>query len=451
MVDSVDYRLALVLPLSRQIIALQVNGTYVLPLIAISLSERPTQQLNRLIEEQWSIKSVVVDLVHDDHPDCPCAVIEVRTSTWDPYADGFSAVVLDKISDENLGFNERAILHSILAGTNSGRGPFSHIGWIEDVRAWVHEVTTNDGVNPTGEMLQFNAGGGFCLIRFATANDRGFWLKATGEPNTREFNITRVLSGTHPRYLPRLIAAREDWNAWLSEEHGNSLFASGSLEQFRQAVREIANLQKAYVGRADMLLAAQCGDHRDQTLKSRVSELIEYLDEAMELQTSLKVPKLSSSRLSALERMLHDACALQQDLAIPDSLIHGDINPGNILYDGNRFVFTDWSEGRVGNPFIILEQLCAHIIRRSPNPDLWSRVLRDEYKAGWLDLLTELQIDRGFQLAPVLSILSSLHDRGDWLDSPKRYHPQRLSYSRSLARHIDRVAQSSGLLEALCH
>jgi hypothetical protein len=235
------------------------------------------------------------------------------------------------------------------------------------------------------------------------------------------------------------------------EEHGSSLRDSESLEDFRQAARTMANLQQTFLGRSDVLFAASCGDHRNETLHSRIAELIAYLDEAMVLQTSTKVPTLSASRLGVLETALERACALQEELGIPDSLIHSDISPGSILYDGSRYVFTDWCEANVGNPFITLEQMCVHAARISTEPEIWVRTLRDEYKACWKDLLTQGQIDRALQLAPLLSILSSLHERGDWLASPKRYGSQRLSYSRSLARHMDRVVQAPGLQEILCH
>jgi hypothetical protein len=136
---------------------------------------------------------------------------------------------------------------------------------------------------------------------------------------------------------------------------------------------------------------------------------------------------------------------------MPDSLMHGDISPGSILYDGNRYVFTDWCEANVGNPFITLEQMCVHAARMSTKPELWIRALKDEYKACWRDLLSEDQIDRALQLAPLLSILSCLHERGGWLDSPKRHESQQLSYARSLARHMDRVLQAPDLQEVLCH
>jgi hypothetical protein len=451
MVDYVNYRLALILPQSRQLIATKVDETYMLPQISIPLWERCAEQLTRLIAERWHIKSVVLDVVTDDCSGSPLALIEVRSSTWEPSNEGLTKIHLDKISDGVLCSGERKVLQSILAGEDSGRGPFSHIGWFDDVQAWVHEVTNACGETLTGETLHLNAGGHFCLLRLAVSSGTGYWLKATGEPNTREYAITTFLAGICPQYLPRVIAVRKDWNAWLMEEHGSSLNHSESLVDFRRAVHDMADLQKIFIGRSDALFAACCGDHRTETLNSRIAELIAYLDEAMGLQTSSKAPKLSSSRLKDLEVALHRACSLQKELAIPDSLMHSDISPGSILYDGSRYVFTDWCEANVGNPFITLEQMCVHAARISADPELWVRALRDEYAACWITLLTERQIHRGLQLAPLLSVLSSLHESATGLDSPRRYDPQRLSYSRSLARHIDRVVRTPDVQEALCH
>jgi hypothetical protein len=451
MTESINYRLALILPQSRQLLATKVDETYMLPQVSIPRWERCAEQLTRLIGERWHIKSVVLDIITDDRPDLPLVPIEVRSSTWDPSPEGFTRIDTDKISGGVLCSSERKVLQSILAGEDSGRGPFSRIGWIEDVQAWVHEVTNACEITLTGETVQFNAGRGFCLIRLATASGAGYWLKATGEPNTREFGITTFLAEVCPQYLPRVIAAREDWNAWLMEEHGSSMLYSESLEDFRRAVHTMADLQKIFIGRSDTLFSVCCGDHRNETLHSRIAELIEYLDEAMVLQTSIKAPRLSSSRLKTLGTVLQHVCSLQQQLEIPDSLMHSDINLGSVLYDGSRYVFTDWCEANIGNPFITFEQMCVRAVRKSTEPELWARALRDEYKACWIDLLTERQIDQSLQLAPLLSILSALHERGNWLASPIRYDSQRLSYARSLARHIDRVVETRGLQEALCH
>src|SRR5271170_3074127 len=125
--DRMDYRVALILPVSRQLMAAKVDDIYWLPQISIPLGERCAEQLTRVIEERWRIKSIVLDLVLDDCPDSPCAIIEIRTSLSGPSTEGLATVDLDKVSDQSLRLNERRILHSILLGRDSGRGPFSRI------------------------------------------------------------------------------------------------------------------------------------------------------------------------------------------------------------------------------------------------------------------------------------------------------------------------------------
>ena len=450
MTEYVNYRLALIHPQSRQLLAENSVGTCRLPQVSIPKRERYAEQLTRLIEERWKTQSVVLDLVTDGWTDSPCAIVEMRAFLKAPFLDGLTAVDPDQINNESLLDNEREIIQLILAGGDAGRGPFSRIGWIDEAQTWVHTVAREDGVTLTGETLQLGAGGAFCLIRLATSAGSGYWLKATGRPNEHEFYITTFLAKTSPEYVPRLIAAREDWNAWLMEEHGNSLIDSGSLADFQQAVCTIARLQTRFIGKSGALLDVCCGDHRDGTLHSRIDELIAYLDEAMALQMSTAVPRLSSSRLKAIGVALDNAFTLQQGLGIPDTIVHGDINLGSILYDGSRCVFTDWCEAKIGNPFLTFEQLRVRALRRSSQPELWAQTLRNAYKASWKDVLTERQVDLALRLAKLLSIFAVLYERGDWITSPIRYDPRRLAYSRSLARHLDRELQTHDLQEILC-
>lgn len=450
MVDPANYRLAFVLPRTRQLVALPANGAYVFPRVSVSPGERAAQQLSHRIKSRWNIQSIVLDLIADDRPESPCAVIEVRSLDWDPLTSGFVNVELDAVSDESLLPAERDVLHSILSGSDAGRGPFSRIEWIEDVYEWFRQSNTPCGAIIGRDTLQLSAGGRFCLIRIATSSGKGYWLKATGEPNSREFGITVFLSKNYPQYLPRIVATCREWNAWLMEEHGSSLNHSMSLEAFQEAVRNMANLQKLSIGHSSDLMNISCGDHRIHKLISSIPYLIAYIDEAMAVQTSTKAPRLTSERLHAIEGLIHRACLIHQELKIPDTLIHSDINPGNILYDGVSCVFTDWCEANLGNPFIAAEQMRMHATKQSPEPALWARAMTEEYKSCWTELLTERQLELSFKLSPLLAIVSHLHDSCKWLDSPKRNDPERLSYARSLARHIDRMVEVPQLKEALC-
>jgi aminoglycoside phosphotransferase (APT) family kinase protein len=135
-----------------------------------------------------------------------------------------------------------------------------------------------------------------------------------------------------------------------------------------------------------------------------------------------------------------------EDLGVPDTLIHNDLNSGNILFSERGCVFTDWCESCVGNPFFAFQQLC--LLQPSRTGDGNSK-LRMVYRNCWLDLLQSTQIDAAFALSPLLAIFSHLYGRGTWLHSSRRNEPEVKAYARSLARHMDRAAQDSSLLEAI--
>jgi aminoglycoside phosphotransferase (APT) family kinase protein len=167
----------------------------------------------------------------------------------------------------------------------------------------------------------------------------------------------------------------------------------------------------------------------------------------MAKQRSTKVPRISKTRLREIEAILQDACVCMEELEIPDTVVHNDINAGNILFRGTRCVFTDWCEVGVGNPFFTFELLSK---LRPMGEELWTPKLREAFRQSWLCCLNESQIERAFALSPLLAILSYLYGRGTWLHSVQRHDPGMESHARSLARHMDRAAQAPELMEATC-
>jgi hypothetical protein len=450
MIEYTEYRLAFILPESHQLLGLKTNGVCELPQIKIPLWRRPAEQLTHLIEETWKIKTLVLDVLSDESQSTPCAVIEVRSPTWRFGDEGFSTVRISSLSSLSLGETERAALISILSGGDADRGPFSRIGWIEETQKWIKASINDREVDFTGDLRHLNASGHFCLLRLGTASGCAYWLKAVGIPNVHEFGITTYLFNNCPQYLPRIVATREEWHAWVMEEFGSSLHHSTSLEDFKRAALTLAGLQRHLVGKSEHLLAVHCGDHRAQTLDPQIDEIMDYCDEAMRLQSSMKAPRVGTERLRELGDLVHRACDTLQTLGIPDSLMHSDISPGSILSDGSDCVLTDWCEAYVGNPFISFEQLCVHAARKTDEPESWVSSLRRVYKSCWADLLTETQIETALQLSPLVSVFSYLYGRGEWLHSSRRHEPAVQAYARSLSRHMDRIATKHNLTEALC-
>jgi Phosphotransferase enzyme family len=441
-----EYRIILVRSGSRAIWAKHESDGFRLPRVAIPLWTRPARQLQQAIQDTWSTRTIILDFLPTRQDAELCVVAEIISSVL---PDGLVVGSLDELADAEVNAEERSVIQDILAGNSGCRGAFSRLGWIREAREWL-SAEVSRSTDFTEDVCQFNASGTFALVRFGTRQRPAYWLKATGAPNEHELAVTTMLSRHFPRYLPPLVAAREDWNAWITEDAGQPIIDSFTLPALEQATAALAELQIQSTEHIESLLLAGCFDQRIAILKADVLELIDFLEEAMEHQTSTKVPRLKKHRLREIGVIIADACARLLELQIPDALIHNDINSSNVLFDGSRCVFTDWAEGHIGNPFFTVQRIHEQVARDERTRGWWPG-LAAIYKQQWRAILTEPQIDSVFALAPLLAIFSYLYGRGKLLSSPRREDARFESYSRSLARHIDRAAQAPGLLEALCH
>lgn len=443
------YRLLMVDPAQAVALMERTEADGHLPQVTIPRYTRPAEMVTSTILEKWGMQSVVIDWLpsHDGAP--VLAVLQIDANDRRCLPSCMGAMPLGVALADTLSASEASVVSQMLAGKQDDRGPFSRFGWIKEAKSWIRESLHDSSLEFTS-IRQLNASGTFALLRFEASTGIAYWLKAVGAPNTQEFSTTSYLAAECPEYLPRIVAMRSDWNAWVMEEFGASLHSSDSLSEFETAARRMASLQIRLIGKSKELLQAHFADHRIQRLDSQIDDLIAYLEEAMGRQSSTKAPVLSPARLQEIGTLLHRACAAMEDLDIPDSVMHSDISPGSILGDGTQCVFTDWCEAYVGNPFITLEQLCVHIARKTNDPKTWRECLIGAYRSSWRDVLTERQIEGALRIVPFLSVLSYLYGRGDWLHSSRREEPEFQSYTRSLARHMDRIAKDSGLMEALC-
>ncbi len=446
---SLDYRVAFVLPQSRQLLAVRNNGGIELPHISIPKYSRDALQITTLIEEQWGVKSIVLDVTIDAAVPGFCAIVEIRTPEWQFAQYGFIAVDPDEISADSLGLAERQTITATLLGGHAERGPFSQMGWLDEAYAWI-EGSLPGRAKLSTELHQMNASGRFALMRFNSEAGEAYWLKATGKPNEQEFQITRKLAELFPQYLPEIVAMREDWNAWVTKETGAPLRSQLNLPALKIAVTHLARLQKQSVHHLPTLLDAGCIDQRLSVIAFHLDDLFDFIEEAMALQTSTKAKPLEAHQLWELRANVRNACSRLQDMAIPDCLIHLDINPGNILIEGQRCTFIDWAEAYVGNPFLTFEQLCVQATTKHEFAAPWRTRLKELYISEWAELIPAKRIEQALLDAPLVAIAAYLYGRGDWLHSARRNDPNHQSYARSLARHMYKATQTSPELEAIC-
>jgi Phosphotransferase enzyme family len=432
--ETIEYRCALVRPLSHAVLAFADAGQYHLPRVHIPRAIRPAQELQRAIKAKWGLDIIVLETWVRRADLGACAIAELLTpERVSPFRD----VPLEEITS---GLFEQECRHLRLLIEGMPRSPFTRLGWIDEAIAWIESVTGRTFRSRNIE--QWNSGGGFALLRACSDDGRQYWLKATGAPNAHELGMMGLLCTLCPAFLPKLVAIREDWNAWLTKDAGDPLPDAPSQDELGSATKRMAGLQLLTVGQTDALLAAGAFDQRLPVLRSHIDSVIVYLIEAMARQTSTKAAPLSRNRLLKLGEMLRDACLRLEVLGIPDTLIHNDLNRDNILWDGVNCVFTDWSEAAVGNPFLSCERLCQ--LNRAHADSV-----RAFYRDSWLHRLAATSIDQAIAVAPLVAIYAYLDGRGDWIGKTRGTLPQFESYARSLARHMDRAAKDPSLMEVL--
>jgi hypothetical protein len=448
-IDTNEYRVVLIDPESRGMCALARGGEYRLIRVTVAQRTRLARQLQEALRNTWGLTVMILDCLTMEDGTSPCAFAELLHGGLPAE---FRCIQPEQLPSDELSEQEHASLLAMLDGETTS--PVGGIGWIDEAIAWV-ETATGRRVSSKSDVDQYNAGGAFTLVRFRMKDGGDCWLKATGAPNTHERPVTLLLSKLCRGYVPEVVAERPAWNAWLMCNDGDGIAAlpreaSGVARLLEGAVESLAELQMRTVGAELDLLEAGALDHRTRVLRTEAEALFAYMDEAMGFQTSTKVARVETKRLRELQNLFEDVCSYMEESGLPDTVLHGDMNLGNILVADERCVFIDWCEAYVGNPLVTFEHLL--LLNQIEDPSLkasCNQSLRETYRTAMSKICDSRAINAGFACMPLIAAASAIYGRGDWLRTPLRNDPRRQTYVRGIARHMDRAAQEPILPGAL--
>jgi hypothetical protein len=440
-IEAIEYRVVLIAPDSRKLLVVDGGSGAHLLCLRIPTGKRPAEQLRLAIRRSWGLHVVFLDLFPSSSVSTSWAVAEVLVCDVPRV---FREADLGEVGEGQLSEDEHLMLQAILNGKTAS--PFCRVSWIDEAIAWVEEVT-KEKLASRQNIEQYNAGGPFTLIRFSMSGGRAYWLKATGGPNAHERSIVVLLSKLCPGHLPKLIAQKPAWNAWLMAGELPSVRTLPVEPTLRAqllegAVGAMAELQKMTTNHDADLLEAGAFDHRLSILRAASQSLFHAMEEAMCFQTSTRVPVIERRRLVDLRRIFEDTCDRMDDLGLPVMVLHGDMNLGNMLAEGDRYQFIDWSETYVGNPLIALQHLL--LLSQPENQvvkETLDRAMKNKYRAMMCDVCDSAAIDQGFMDMPLIAAASTMYGRGDWLNRSLRDDPRRQTFVRTIARYMDRGAK----------
>jgi Phosphotransferase enzyme family len=434
--------------------------SFFLPEVTIPRGRRTTEHVNAEMKRRWNLE--VISLFSPQFaPDAfdlsrfrYYAVESLDSNARPP--DGARWTPVSALTDTSFADAHdfeaiRQFLLNCKGGLlDSSTGPFGKPGWFPEVLQWVQEEIRAFDLRLNGRFQQFSSAPAFSLIRFET-NEMAIWFKAVGEPNLREFPITLELARVIPSYVPRLMASRPEWNAWLAREaEGSELFGTEDTALWETAARALAGAQMESAPMVEGLLALGAHDARVASLLQLVDPFFRASSEAMARQTKAAPPSLKESELQSLKAEVKQALGALESTHFPDTCGHLDLNPQNIVAAPGKCTFLDWAEACVAHPVLSYEYLREHFRRAFPGNNGGRMRLTESYVASWASSLPLDAIDAALAVAPLLAVFTYAVTCTDWRDLQSLAQPSKAAYLRSLTRRMKQEAQWLSNSRNLC-
>ena len=218
------------------------------------------------------------------------------------------------------------------------RAPWARPGGPEALLRWADEQLAGRGIERTGPPEQLRSWNLSGIWRLPTSVGP-VWLKAVPAFFAHEGNVIDWI-GSPP--APRLVAHTAG-RVLMHEVPGapNHDTRGPALEPM---VHLLTRLQERAVGRTDELVAIGVPDRRLPTMLARVETVAE--------QWARAVPRHERRALTTLVGALPGRLAQIDACGVPDTLVHGDFHPGNVVGTPDSYVLLDWGDSFVGHPLI---------------------------------------------------------------------------------------------------
>jgi hypothetical protein len=431
----------------REVLLEPDGGSFTIPVFDLPRRQRVAPHLLRAVEKLYGLaancrfsfslpvgesgqvgesggRCVVLEALRIPTSDSTRAWVATREIRWDSIRPEIAREALSRALEKTMAYNE---------GLLTGR--FVQPGWFQEIQDWVCRSVSPACMDPRGQWLQLNMGPDFSLISF-DADGRDVWFKAVDLAGIREFTIVRELAALELPHLAPLLAAREEWRAWLMLGcRGCPLDQDATHPQWICVARGLAELQIASISHSRALIEAGCLDLRAPVLEEAIEPFLNSVASLFARQTTEAPRRLNRADLKLLAGQVKASCWQLRQLDVPDTLGHSDLNPGNVLVDDTQVVFLDWMQGHIGNPLLSFEFLLALCRRLLPGDDTLVTALRREYLCRWQSQFPDRDLERCSALVPLLAPFAfALNFRSPtgWQEE----RPEVAALLRSLARRM---------------
>jgi hypothetical protein len=243
------------------------------------------------------------------------------------------------------------------------RLPYARPGGPASDLAWATARLDDAGLRPAGRPQQVRTWNLSSLWRLPLEQGAA-WLKCVPPFFAHEGAVLDRLAGGP---VPPLLA-HEPGRVLMAEIPGEDRY-DADLPVVVALVRLLVALQVPEVGREDELLALGLPDWRGPALSAAVEDVVRRHEHELDADVLRQLAAL----LGGLDQREADLAAC----GLPDTLVHGDVHPGNARGDAETLVLMDWGDCGVGHPLLDAPALLSRLDAQA------ATVVRDAWDRAW--------------------------------------------------------------------
>lgn len=287
--------------------------------------------------------------------------------------------------------------------------------------AWVDASLGPLGRHRTGTGVSLKRWPLSAVVSFPTADGEPVVVKASCPHFGREASITAAVAAIAPSLVPDVLAVEPD-RGWLLMGPLPECEDDPPDAVLRTVAAGLARAQFASLDARAALLAAGCPDRSSERTWVQFRAIVETARETAGLDDAAYAELVRA--LPRIERSFAEFAGA----GLPQTLVHGDLHPGNIAWaepssaeppsaEPGRPTIFDWSDTALADPFLDAAHLSRHALGGT-GPAPWLEAYLEPWRAAYpsADLATALDrsvlADRVYQVCTYEGLRLGLGPRG---------------------------------------
>ncbi len=281
--------------------------------------------------------------------------------------------------------------------------PWSQPGWINQAGDWIRAELAQHGIALCGPITQPHVRAWSTVLRIPTSAGN-YYFKATTQVLANEAPLTAALSRWRPDCMPQVLAVNRERGWLLMPDYGvplrSIISVDRDLNHWRQVLPLYAGVQIEAAAHLEELLVLGALDRRLSAMPAQFRRLLADTD-AMRIGQTDGLTLAEYNKLIDYAPRFEELCRQLASYHIPETVDHGDFHDANIFVAAGRYIFTDWGDSCVSQPFttlVVTMRSLAHTFgHEAGSPELED--LRDAYLEPWTRYEPRERLQAAFALA----------------------------------------------------